>query len=345
MEPGLKFVLPTGLLALTMIAAGACSSDGGSDETQPVGGGGVGAAGGASATGGNVGGDGAATSGGGTGATTSGGGAGTGGDGPTPSSGCGATSWTDGGGVTIDVNGTDRYYRITLPDSYDSSTPYQLVFVWHGQGGAADTIADGYGGGYFKYSGLLDLANDGAIFVAGPGLGKPSGWPDNNGEDIDFAEAILSSVTAEYCVDQERIFSTGMSYGGIMSNRVGCEMGDDVRAIAPIMGSGPINAWSNPPGSGNCITYGTPTCVGQVAAWITHGRNDDVVDFCLGELTRDYWQSDNSCSTTGTANGVGECVEYDGCDPGYPVVWCPSDEDHSPPPYHAAEIWAFFSRF
>ncbi len=302
-------LIPAGLLALTMIAV-ACTSDDGADETQPEGGGGTGGGGG----------------------------------GTTSSVGCGATSWTDSGGVTINVDGTDRYYRITLPGSYDSNTPYKVIFVWHGQGGAADTVADGYSG-YFKYNGLLDLANDSAIFIAGQGLGNPSGWPNQGGEDIDFAEAILASVTAEYCVDETRIFSTGMSYGGIMSNRVGCEMGDDIRAIAPIMGSGPMSAWSEPPGSGNCVTYGAASCVGQVAAWISHGRNDDVVDFCLGELTRDYWQGDNSCESSSTANGVAECVEYDGCDSGYPVVWCPSNEAHTPPAYQDTAIWEFFSRF
>jgi len=331
----MRFFLPTGLLALAMIA-GACSSDGGADETQPGGEGGIGAAGASGGNGGNVGQG---------GGSSGGGGEGTGGGGTMPSSGCGATSWTDSGGVTITVGSTDRYYRITLPGSYDSNTPYRVIFVWHGQGGAADTLADGYSGGYFKYNGLLDLANDSAIFIAGQGLGNPSGWPDNSGEDIDFAEAILASVTTEYCVDGARIFSTGMSYGGIMSNRVGCEMGDDIRAIAPIMGSGPMNAWSEPPGSGNCVTYGAATCVGQVAAWISHGRNDNVVDFCLGELSRDYWQTENNCGAAGTANGVGECVEYDGCDPGFPVVWCPSDEAHSPPAYQDTAIWEFFNRF
>ena len=35
-----------------------------------------------------------------------------------------------------------------------------------------------------------------------------------------------------------------MSYGGIMSNTVGCALGDDFRAIAPMAGSGP---------RGNCV--------------------------------------------------------------------------------------------
>jgi len=93
------------------------------------------------------------------------------------------------------------------------------------------------------------------------------------------------------------------------------------------------------------MKFGEASCSGQVAAWITHGRNDDVVSFCLGEMTREHWADANGCDSATSAVGPGECVEHNGCDGSYPVVWCPTDEDHSPPDFSDAEIWDFFARF
>jgi polyhydroxybutyrate depolymerase len=49
---------------------------------------------------------------------------------------------------------------------------------------------------------------------------------------------MVTWATTNYCIDRSRIFSVGMSYGGIMSNTLGCEMGDVFRALAPMSGSG-----------------------------------------------------------------------------------------------------------
>ena len=266
---------------------------------------------------------------------------------PEPTVGCGGDTNPGSGAFTINVNGTDRYYRIDIPANYDSNTEYKLVFVFHGLGGTADGTADGFNG-FYKYQGLLDQADDDAIFVAGQGLASSSGgagW-DNDG-DIDFITQALEDIRTGYCIDNARIFVSGGSFGGIMSNRGGCAMGDDIRAIAPVMGNGPDTTWAtkNDADEWVCSKYGEASCTGDVAAWVTHGRADPTVAFCLGEWTLEHWLEQNGCSDSSTANGVGECVEYSGCATGYPVVWCPTDLAHSSPDYAPAEIWKFFSRF
>jgi poly(3-hydroxybutyrate) depolymerase len=237
---------------------------------------------------------------------------------------------------------------VSLPVGYDPSVAYPLVFVWHGPCQTADEIASGSDGDGFM--GLAQLAGATAILVAGQGLADPDativcadatspdqstmpcGWTNLAGSDVAFTEAMLDELASDYCVDQNRVFSTGLSSGGMMSDTVGCALGDRFRAIAPIMPSGI-------PG-----LTGTD-CVGQVAVWLTHGRNDDVVAFAFGVASRDYWLTANNCSTSTDAVGPDECVEYLQCDPGAPVVWCPSSESHSPPSYAAEAIWDFFSSF
>jgi poly(3-hydroxybutyrate) depolymerase len=260
------------------------------------------------------------------------------------SDGCGASSSPGTGTYFIDVKGTSREYSVSVPDGYDPAAEHKLILVWHGLGGSAAQTASNFQG--------VGNHNDGsAIFVAGQGLLHPnplnpdgpsaSGWPDDNGEDVDFVRALLTELRSLYCIDNNRIFSTGASYGGIMSNRLGCELGDDLRAIAPIMGTGPEGWYQD-----DCsLQYAEANCTGEVAAWITHGSADTTVRFCQGEKSRDYWEGANSCAPDTTGIGPDNCVEYTGCNAGYPVVWCPTDLGHRSPSFSGEEIWKFFSRF
>jgi poly(3-hydroxybutyrate) depolymerase len=117
-----------------------------------------------------------------------------------------------------------------------------------------------------------------------------------------------------------------MSYGGIMSNTLGCSMGDTFRAITPQSGSGPRG-----------------TCVGQVAVWISHGNADDTVAFTQGTASRDFWLKANHCGITTTPANPSPCVSYEGCDPGKPVTWCEFDGGHVIQNWAPQGIWNFLS--
>ncbi len=273
---------------------------------------------------------------------------------PAGSSGCDAATWPPAGTDMLDVGGTQRTYIVALPNGYDSHKPYKLIFAWHGLGGSAQQIAGGFAG--FGYYGLQSMAGDSAIFVAPQGLdtgitltngmpgnttadggtppaGSTAGWSNTNDQDIAFTRAMLDTLRASYCVDDARIFSVGMSFGGIMSNTVGCELGDVFRAIAPMSGSGPRQG------------FGASACAGQVAAWIAHGNMDMTVPFAQGQASRDFWAMANHCSSDTMPVDPTGCVTYQGCDAGYPVTWCEFDGGHTIWQPSSAAIWAFFSQF
>lgn len=281
----------------------------------------------------------------------------------TPSSGCGSTNFPASADMMMDVSGSMREYIVKLPANYDANKPYRLILAFHGLGGTAMQIASGFGGGYY---GLEQRAMGSAIFIAPQGLpvtdgaagggghaappptptgasgaqaavaaiaaaGGP-GWPNTNGRDVAFIKQLVDWANTNYCVDRARIFSVGMSYGGIMSNTLGCQMGDVFRAIAPMSGSGPL-------------TFGKNQCVGQVAVWMSHGNMDDVVPFTSGQMSRDHWVMNNHCQQTTMPEGSNGCVAYQGCDPGYPVVWCEFSGGHQVPTFSGDEIWTFLSQF
>jgi poly(3-hydroxybutyrate) depolymerase len=249
---------------------------------------------------------------------------------PKPSAGCGMSAPTDGM-ASIDVMGMSRDYIMALPMGYDASKPYKLIFAWHGLGGTAKQIAS-------NWYGLSRMSQNGAIFVAGQGLetsnsvGSGPGWPNTNGQDVAFVKALYARLQSQVCFDENRVFSLGMSYGGIMSNTLGCQMGDVFRAIAPMSGSGP--------GFG-----GRATCVGQVAVWQSHGDNDTVVPTMSGEASRDFWVKANHCQMPPVSVDPSPCVAYPGCDADLPVTFCEFAGGHTVPPFAAAAIWKFFTQF
>jgi polyhydroxybutyrate depolymerase len=320
------------------VASGGTSGSGGRGEKGGAGGAGRG---GTTSTGGRAGtgGVGAASggAGGGGGAAGSTGTAGSSG-GAMPSDGCGKTApaQTDAK-QTIDVAGTAREYIVNYPTPYDPNHPYRVLYIHHGRGGNAEQNITRNGGWY----GVGPLSGGSVIFVSphGDGDGGTTGWPNTGGRDVAFLRALVTHINATFCVDKSRIFTTGMSYGGNFSNVLGCEMGDIFRAIAPFAGWGPVGG---PSGGGG---GGRSNCVGKPAAIVTHGTTDGTVDFTSGQASRDFWMAANHCTTMSAAIMPSPCVQYQGCDAGYPVAFCEHTGGHILPTFSGAAIWNFISQF
>jgi polyhydroxybutyrate depolymerase len=348
---------------VTNPGGGGTAGTGGTGGGAPgTGGAPVSGSGGAPSTGGSAGGGGTMAASGGSagteGARDAGQGAGTGGstgradsgaasDGAV-TAGCNAGTWPMGGTAnpqTLDVtnNGTttSRQFYFALPATYSSSRAYRVVFAWHYAGGTALIIASNGGGGG-RYYGLQPLMPD-TLFVTGQGLmdaqGR-TGWPNTNGQDVAFARALVQWVNANFCVDTSRIMSTGFSYGAIMSHTLACQMPDVFRAVGVM--------------SGALIGRATGCVNHPIAAWLTHGADDTAaiggVEFTSGEAARDRLLALNHCGTTNQPVDPAPCVAYDGCDAGYPVVWCPreaprTDTAHVIPTFAPAAISTFFSQF
>lgn len=240
------------------------------------------------------------------------------------SSGCGTANAPKSGRYTINVAGTDRSYIVDVPTNYDPNKAYRLVFGWHPNGGDAQGIAESDGG----YYGLKPLANNSAIFVAADGIDR--GWANTNGRDIAFTKAMLDRLTGQLCIDKSRIFSLGWSYGGMFSFALGCSMGDVFRAIGPASGA---------------LLSGCAEGAHPVAMWGAHGIYDNLVNIGAGRSARDVFLDRNHCSRTTSAPDANQCVTYQGCDSGYPVVWCEWNGGHLYPEFARAETWRFFAQF
>jgi polyhydroxybutyrate depolymerase len=245
-----------------------------------------------------------------------------------PSAGCGTSGTPMSGSITIEVDGAQRQFIVRTPTNYDASKPYRLVLAWHGLGGTAMQTAS-------SFYGLASRAGSAAVMIAGQALvgGSQPGlasW-SYDGKDANYTRKLIEWAKTNYCVDEKRIFSIGMSNGGFMANIAACQVGDLIRATAAVAGGGP-KPWIR------------EACKGRVAAWIAHGTADNNVPYSYGTSSRDQWAQTNHCGTMTQPVMPGPCVEYQGCDQGYPVWFCEHAGGHTVPSFTAESAWEFFQR-
>lgn len=248
---------------------------------------------------------------------------------PAGTPGCGLEVASGDADVEIQVGADAREYILVVPDGYDPSVPMPLVLAYHGLGGTSDLAR--------LYFHIESAADDQAIFVYPQALplasmGGQTGWDlSPAGNDVAFFDAIVQEVSQGLCIDEQRVFATGHSFGGYMSNALGCFRASVLRAIGPVAGGPPFGA-----------------CEGDtVAAWLTHGTGDAVVPFSQGQQARDALLDRNGCDAGTAAVDPAPCVAYEGCAEGMPVVWCEHQETelqgHAWPRFAGPAIWAFFA--
>jgi polyhydroxybutyrate depolymerase len=140
--------------------------------------------------------------------------------------------------------GRERSYITYVPASTERDEPVPLVFILHGGTGNAESA--------IRMSGFNEIAEkNGFIAVYPNGTGRLSDdklltWnggaccgyaQENNVDDVGFVRAVVADLQAQTAVDARRIYATGMSNGGILAHRLGCEAADLFAEIAPVSGT------------------------------------------------------------------------------------------------------------
>jgi polyhydroxybutyrate depolymerase len=131
---------------------------------------------------------------------------------------------------TLIVNGVSRTYALHVPDG--ATQPMALVIALHG--------GDGNGLQMERSTRFSELADREKFVVVYPdATGRY--WNDGEREeasttsdDIGFMRAMIADIRKVANINAARIFATGISNGGAMSSRMGCEMSDVIRGIAPV---------------------------------------------------------------------------------------------------------------
>lgn len=138
---------------------------------------------------------------------------------------------------SIRHDGLDRSYLIYLPAGFADEKLFPMVLSLHGGGGKAEHFDGGL------TMGKLSKAADklGIILVFPQGIDKQ--WCDGRSEilngkkardDVGFIAALIDKMIADFPVDAERVYATGISNGGFMSIRLAMDLSDKIAAVAPV---------------------------------------------------------------------------------------------------------------
>jgi len=139
--------------------------------------------------------------------------------------------------ATIKHGGLTRTWRLYTPPNLDRTHKTPLVLVLHGAGGdSARMLATTHFNDLADTKGFLVAYVDGFEKHWNDLRGIPE-WAaqKNNVDDVGFFNALIGRLVDTAGADPKRVYVTGISNGGLMTHRLGCELADKVAAIAPVV--------------------------------------------------------------------------------------------------------------
>lgn len=243
-------------------------------------------------------------------------------------------------------DGIERTYRVHLPAGFDINQQYPLVINMHGLG--SNSFEQEF------YTEFDQVADTSGIVMAYPD-GVNNQWniyQDGGVNDVGFISALIDTMHANYNIDFNRVYACGMSMGGFMSHRLGCQLNGRIAAIGSVAG---------------LIVYFNCNFTRKVPVIQIHGTADDVVPYDGVAYTIQYWTMNNYCpdsvvtelpdidtndSSTVTLTSYSPCFEdtevllytINGGEHTWPgasyIIGVTNQDIHA-----STEIWNFFKKF
>ena len=147
-------------------------------------------------------------------------------------------------------------WMIRLPKNYSQDVAAPLVFNFHGAGSNPKEQVL-----YSNFDAHAD--EDHAILVAPKS--RERAWSPLKGPDAELIDYLLAEIPARYCVDLDRVFSTGMSSGAFTTAVLACTHPDAYAAFAGVTAN----------------FYSVEACGGTepIDIMTFHGTADPIVEF------------------------------------------------------------------
>ncbi|MEY3405115.1 MAG: hypothetical protein RL161_545 [Bacteroidota bacterium] len=202
--------------------------------------------------------------------------------------------------LSLTVDGIERSYLLYLPEGYTNTGLLPLIYVLHGGTGTPE--------GMLRLADFRPIADREKVILVYP-AGFQKNWNDGRPttpnqlgiNDVKFFSQLTDLLTRSYSIDASKIYATGISNGGFMASRLGCQLSSKLAAIAVVAASMEANTIA-------------PACSPGVSvpALYIHGTVDPLVPFAGGEMI-----------ASGTAGGfilshtevIEKWVNLNGCSP------------------------------
>lgn len=198
---------------------------------------------------------------------------------------------------------TPRSYSIYVPSNYDNETPLPLVVLLHGFGGNGVGIVDSTNMNIIAEQEGFILALPDAL----PDAQNAPSWNYTRGlseldtepqDDAQFILAMIEDIAQDFKVDRERVYATGVSNGGYMTERLACEVADSFTAFAVVVAggfAGMDKLCASQPPSPILYIIGTQDPIVLWDGLIVPYGDTEVVIFWTMDSTIGFWASHNGC--------------------------------------------------
>lgn len=185
-----------------------------------------------------------------------------------------------------------RTFKIYIPQKYIDNPTEEVPLLLNLHGLGSNYIEQEF---YGDFRPIADVDN---FIICHPnGTINSSGsrfWNAGFGstiDDVGFLSALIDTIIAKYSINEDKVFSTGMSNGGYMSYTLACELPNKIKKIASVTGTMSKLQYAN-------CTNQNPIPVLQI-----HGTNDPIVSFNGNasseaiEKVVGFWVNQNNCDS------------------------------------------------
>ena len=226
---------------------------------------------------------------------------------------------------TLSIDGETREYIIDVPALPAGDGALPLVVNMHGFGSNANQQR-----AYMALETTAPWDSSGFVRVYPQGLDSSWNAGDCCGvsvaqdrDDVAFIRSLVGELTAQRCVDANRVYATGMSNGGFMAYRLACEASDMFAAVASVTG---------------VLGLDPSECQPEraVPLFVSHGTADAVVPYEGGDTVGAamfasaasgvaHFADLHGCASPPEQSFSGEvttCQRYADCESGGEVIFC-----------------------
>jgi polyhydroxybutyrate depolymerase len=235
--------------------------------------------------------------------------------------------------LSLNVDGELRNYELHVPDGERPEDGWPLVVVLHGLGSNASRIRSQVGFDQIADAeGFITAYPDGlARAWLDAGIGNVFADTDIASQNLAFIDALIDEIDMEYDLDLRRVYTTGLSNGGMFAFHTACHMSDRIAAV------GLVAAASMSQSFNSCEPE-------EPVAYIAmHGTEDNVVPYdggpivpgidSLGEFqsahaAAEFWVAVNECTMPPTRTEIPDENESD-MSRAFRETWSPCDSDQT----------------
>jgi polyhydroxybutyrate depolymerase len=142
--------------------------------------------------------------------------------------------------IEFQNDSTKRYFRITLPSTYQKNIPIPMVIVLHDYSTNVDQTG--------LYTQMDQMAEDAGFITVYPEAtineqgyyiwnagNKYEEWT-KNAKDVEFIQSLIGYLVDNYNINESKIFVAGYSNGAMMAYKLALELSDKIAGVACVSG-------------------------------------------------------------------------------------------------------------